>query len=335
MAERKILMRSSDAPTLPAWAEEMTDSGKTKMDTTEDPAALAKRLAAEAKAKLAKKSEPPREDPAAMAKRLAAEAKAKLAQPAAPKKRSLADRAINPKALASKLAAEKKAELEAKRKQNLEKLNAKSDTSDADAITTLDVPVSPKTPVAPAADVAPKAKKAPKKKKKKAAAPKKSLRDRAQKTKKLSAAEALAAAMAAEKTAPLKKAAKEKTAAPAPQPVAAAAESPASDLPRRAPAELIQALLPDAHVSEPVLVTNPAVFQALWKAHRARAIHDNDLNRVATASVLLDAIERLADQQMAAAKVTVSGEDWAVWVDLSAHVLLGAAQPADVFLAGL
>jgi colicin import membrane protein len=324
-----ILMRSIDAPTLPAWAEEMTDGGKKNMDTTEDPAALAKRLAAEAKAKLAKKKEAPEEDPAAMAKRLAAEAKARLAKPTAPKKRSLADRAINPKALASKLAAEKKADLEAKRQQNLEKLSAKTGSADADAVTTLDVPVQPKTPDVPAAAAAPAAKK----KKKKKAAPKKSLRDRAQKTKKLSAAEALAAALTFEKSAPPKKASKAK-AAPAPTPDATAVET-ASPVSSTDPAEVIQALLPDAGVGEPILVTNPAVFQALWKAHRARAVHDNDLNRVATASVLLEAIGRLPAQQMAAAKVSVSGEDWAVWVDLSRNVLLGAAQPADVFLAGL
>ena len=100
-------------------------------------------------------------------------------------------------------------------------------------------------------------------------------------------------------------------------------------------AQLIAKLLPKAEVATPVFVENAAVFQALWKAHRARAIHDNDLNRVATASVLLDAIDRLPAGHLVAARLTIEGSDWAAWVDLGRGIILGAAQPADVFLAGL
>jgi len=347
-------MRSIDPPTLPAWAEEMTDSVKKKMDAPEDPAALAKRLAAEAKAKLSAAKDSPTEDPAAMAKRLATEAKAKLASgnktKKKKKKKSLADRAINPKALAKKLAAEKLADLEAKRQQNLDKLQTKNASDDADAISTMDLPGPADEPVE-AAPVALATASPPKKKKKKKskATPqkaKKSLRERAQKTKSLSAAEALAAAMATEASAPAKpKPASSKPAAATPAttkpasangaPVVAEVAAAAAPETLHDAAQLIAKLLPKAEVATPVFVENAAVFQALWKAHRARAIHDNDLNRVATASVLLDAIDRLPAGHLVAARLTIEGSDWAAWVDLGRGIILGAAQPADVFLAGL
>jgi len=334
-------MRSIDPPTLPAWAEEMTDSGKKKMTTTEDPAALAKRLAAEAKAKLAKANEPPAEDPAAMAKRLAAEAKAKLAEkkkaeaakPAKKKKSSLADRAINPKALAKKLAAEKKADLESKRKQNLAKLKAKEDE---DAVSTLDLP-GPAEPVdeAPAEIVPPAPAKAKKKAKKKPAAPKKkkSLRERATQKKSLSAAEALAAAMAAESSPP----AKPKVAPQKEKPAKAEAtpvQAPSAPAVQANPAALAD-LIPGAEIASQTPVSNVAVFSALWKAHRAQAAHNGDLALMATASTLLEAIDHVPAGQLVAARVSLNGREWAVWADLDRGRLLGAAAPPDVFLAGL
>ncbi len=377
MPDRKNRMRSIDPPMLPAWAEDLTDSGKKKA-AAEDPAALAKRLAAEAKAKLASNGTET-ENPADLAKRLAAEAKAKLAakpKPAAKspdtkkkrKKKSLADRAINPKALAAKLAAEAKADLEAKRRKNIAKIE-KKEGSNPDAVSTL-----------PAADPPPKKKKAPpkakkpaaKKAKKRAAAPraKKSLADRAQQTKKMSAADALAAAMAAESTAapaPAAPAKKKKApappaaepVAPAPAPVQAAPPktAPKTAAPKTTPAQaaapkpveaaapepveaadptaLIGELLPGATVDKPVIVKNPLVFRALWQAHRARALHDKDYSKVATACVLLDAIDRIPAGLMAAARVTIEGKTWAVWVDSGRGTLLGVAAPAEIYLAGL
>ncbi|TVQ93836.1 MAG: hypothetical protein EA397_03535 [Deltaproteobacteria bacterium] len=71
----------------------------------EDPAALAKRLAAEAKARAAKAKnpEPTKEDPAALAKRLAAEAKARAAKAKNPESTK-----EDPATLARRLAAEAK-----------------------------------------------------------------------------------------------------------------------------------------------------------------------------------------------------------------------------------
>ena len=364
---------------LPAWAEEMTDSGikknavedpvalakrltkeakakiaaKKQEATTEDPAALAKRLVAEAKAKIAAKEQEakPKEDPAALAKRLVSEAKAKIAAQtqtaAAPpatkpaKKSSLADRAINPKALAQKLASEAKADLEAKRAKNLAKLEQKA-RDDQDAVSTLDAPVETVEAVeaAPAKSVPQRA--APNSPKKKAtprAAPARSLRDRAMMGKKMSAADALAAAMASEAEREPKASQKvatppQQTPAPSPPVAQAAAEAAPPSL-LRDPTALIAGLLPGANIETPIAVSNPAVFRALWQAHRARALHDKDYSRVATASVLLDAIDRIPAGQMAAAKVTMDDGTWAVWVDASRGTLLGVAAPADIFMAGL
>jgi len=369
MAQKKNRMRSIDPPMLPAWAEEMTDSGK-QGPAKEDPAALAKRLAKEAKAKLAKGNGKAKEDPAALAKRLAKEAKARLAnkpkpepKAAAPKKkapkkkRSLADRAINPRALAAKLAAEAKADLEKKRQKNLAKLEKKAKAENQDAVSTLESPVAEpeKAPKAkakakPAPIRAPKARAKPKKRA--APQPRKSLRDRAQPKKKMSAAEALAAAMAAEAVAEPKKKAPQRAkaaaaAAPAPAPAAQAAPAPAptpvastpgrvvATSPAADPVAVIAGLLPGATIETPISVSNAAVFRALWQAHRARALHDKDYSRVATASVLLDAIDRVPAGQLAAAKVTIDDSTWAVWVDASRGTLLGVAAPAEVYMAGL
>jgi hypothetical protein len=161
----------------------------------------------------------------------------------------------------------------------------------------------------------------------------------------LSAAEALAAARLAEMQAQAKPAARPAPAAapsahaapaPAPRPAAPAPAprpTPAAAAPPSAPPAGFADLLPGATIEPPIAVSQPEVFRALWRAHRARALHDRQLELVATASVLLDAADRGA--RIVAARATIGGRTWAVWLDADRGVLLGAAQPPEVYLAGL
>lgn len=120
--------------------------------------------------------------------------------------------------------------------------------------------------------------------------------------------------------------------APAAAPAPAAAR-PAPRAPAANPAGTFAELFPGASVEAPILVTQLEVFRALWRAHRARAMHDQQLELVGTSSVLLDAAER--GVRIAAARVTVGGQAWAAWIDVDRGVLLGAARPAEIYLAGL
>jgi hypothetical protein len=80
-------------------------------------------------------------------------------------------------------------------------------------------------------------------------------------------------------------------------------------------------------------VRNADVFRALWRAHRARAIHDGDGALVATASVLLDAIDRVSAGRLHEARVAFGNDTWAAWIDGERGVLLGMARPANVYLS--
>jgi hypothetical protein len=161
----------------------------------------------------------------------------------------------------------------------------------------------------------------------------------------LSAVEALAAARLAEARAqapaPAKPAPRPVPAPAAPVPVQAApVQAPPSPRPRP-PAtaqhsdlsSLFGELLPGAAIEPPIPVTQLDVFRALWRAHRARALHDQQVELVCTASLLLDAADR--GVPMAAARVTLGTVTHAVWVDLDRRVLLAAARPAEIYLAGL
>ena len=88
-----------------------------------------------------------------------------------------------------------------------------------------------------------------------------------------------------------------------------------------------------------VPVASAEVFRALWRVHRARAQHEGDVMLVATAGVLLDAIDRVPAGWLVACRVSIlsrlhPAEPWAVWVDLERKVVLGVARPADIYLAG-
>jgi hypothetical protein len=51
--------------------------------------------------------------------------------------------------------------------------------------------------------------------------------------------------------------------------------------------------------------------------------------------VLVDAVDRVPQGRLYAARVTLGGDVWAAWVDADRGVLLGMARPAEVYLAGL
>ncbi len=97
---------------------------------------------------------------------------------------------------------------------------------------------------------------------------------------------------------------------------------------------LVTGLVPEGSVLTQEPIHQVEVFRALWRAHLARGRQDQDLQLVALANALLDAVDRLPAGRIVAARVALSGAEWAVWVDLDRTVLIGAAQPADVYLAG-
>ncbi|MBX2796230.1 MAG: hypothetical protein KTR31_01135 [Myxococcales bacterium] len=100
-------------------------------------------------------------------------------------------------------------------------------------------------------------------------------------------------------------------------------------------AQLVAELLPGASVLQHAAISNHEVFQALWRAHLARGRQEGDPQLVATASVLLSAVKRCQPGSIAAARISLRNQEWAAWVDLDRSLLLGVAQPADVFLAGV
>lgn len=114
-----------------------------------------------------------------------------------------------------------------------------------------------------------------------------------------------------------------------------------SAAPRSGPAPLgqvatiVRRVFAEAEVEPALPVSNPEVFRALWRAHGARALHEGDIHLVATASVLLDAVGRVPPGWLAAARMRINGSYWAVFVDLERGVLLGVARPAEVYLAGM
>ncbi len=187
------------------------------------------------------------------------------------------------------------------------------------------------------------------------AKPKKSLSERAKKP--MSAKEALRRAIEAEElaSAQAREAEEAAAAAPAPAPpppVATPAPAPAppvaapAPVPTQAaaptapvvlkdPAVVIANRLPGVTVRSTVLVDQRPVFKALWTAHRARAQVEARLDLMVTADVLTDAANRLPEGALYAARATRGDEVMAVWVDVVNGVVLGIAEPAEVFLAGL
>lgn len=187
-----------------------------------------------------------------------------------------------------------------------------------------------------------------------APAPKKSLAERAKAP--LSAKDALARALAEER------AREEATAkAPAPAPKAAPAAAPAAPAPQAAPApvqaapapqapadvtdapahaarpaaDILAAKLPQATVLGETPVQNVAVFEALWTAHRARALAEGDWRLVASADVLANAVRHLGPGGLSAVRLQLADGTWAGFVDRRNGVLLAMAPQADILLAGV
>jgi hypothetical protein len=179
-----------------------------------------------------------------------------------------------------------------------------------------------------------------------------SLSQRAVQPKKMSAKEALAAAMAAEATPkPSRNVAKAKRAtslkAETPslegttqpprsksQPKTTGAQASARPV-ATAPAaganfDSVCQTMGVSIVGEVIPVSNAVVFKALWSAHLSRAAKDGDLGLAGTAATLL----RSLDGGLVAGRISASTGEWAAFVDQEGR-LVGAAQPADVYLAGL
>jgi hypothetical protein len=315
----------------------------------EDPRALAKRLAAEAKSRLEKAAAS-----AAPAQEVSTKKKKSGLASKAPKPGGLSGRAPppgrpapapkpaagpapgrvvaesadeDPRALARRLAEEAKSKLGAKSKSGAKAAAPKKKKSRAR-----------KVPAAPTP-------------------PKKRLADRAKRT--MSASDALAAAMAeeaeeekkkaprkksskaAKAAAPKKAAAKKKpvAAAPAAEPVMsvpdAVTENELPTLTAMDPAELLSAILPGIQVIRTVPVTQVAVFGALWQAHRARALHEADLNLAVSASVLIDAVGRVPSGHLVGCEVTLKGTSFAAFVDTARGAVLALVETPSIYLAGL
>lgn len=140
--------------------------------------------------------------------------------------------------------------------------------------------------------------------------------------------------------------AKQRLAAQAPAPVAAPAATPKAAAPKAAPvaaapsttpASVLERRLPGYTVSRVVAVDERTTFAALWTAHRVRAAVEGDTALMVTADVLLHAATRLGPGALHAAEVTAPGADTpsAIFLDTADGVLLGVAQPAALYLAGL
>lgn len=250
----------------------------------------------------------PGTDPRELARRLAEEARARATastapKPAAeppPKKKSLADRAPAPQAAPPQAAAP------------------------APAPAAIPAPV----PATRAPTPEPQAAQAPEPKKR-------SIADRARRPV-ISAAEAVRIAAEAEQVAAAanKKAkAEAATAAARPKPRKAPPAEPVA--PAHTVADVLGRFVSGAVVKREVPITNSVVFRALWTAHRARAGASSDLGLLVTASVLLDAVERLPKGCLVAAHATLADRDVAVWIDVARGVVLGVAEPGEVYLAGL
>jgi len=165
---------------------------------------------------------------------------------------------------------------------------------------------------------------------------------------KVTAAEALASALQAEQAPAATPQPRPRKAAPslpprsaappAPAPEAQAAPAPARPPARKRagdPTSIVRDALPGAEVIRQVPVTKAEVFRALWSAHRARAQHEGDATLAVTATLLLDTVDRAPLGTLLAVRVRHGDAEWAGWIDLTRGVLVGVARPADIYLAGL
>ena len=92
---------------------------------------------------------------------------------------------------------------------------------------------------------------------------------------------------------------------------------------------------PAATIGAPTSVAKRDAFAAVWGAHRARAGVEQDVALMITADALVAAAQALPSGGLVAAEVTVDGVAWAVFVDTTTGRLIGGAQPAALYLAGV
>jgi hypothetical protein len=118
-----------------------------------------------------------------------------------------------------------------------------------------------------------------------------------------------------------------------PRPVQQARSSRPGSAPLGKVANVVGEVFAEAVVEPPSPVENADVFRGTWKAHRARAVHDGDIQVAAAASVLIDAVDRVPAGWLVACRVSIAGKRWAVWVDLDRGTLLAAVHPADLYLS--
>jgi pyruvate dehydrogenase E2 component (dihydrolipoamide acetyltransferase) len=158
--------------------------------------------------------------------------------------------------------------------------------------------------------------------------------EEAAKAKRKAAKEVTKAAQQAAKAAAAAQVAADRAAATAatvaPSPVPSVTLAPTTDL-----GTLVGKALASAVIEREIVVQNAIVFRALWTAHRARAQATRDLHLLATASVLLDAVDRLPQGCLVAAQLSLGDRSVAVWADLARGVILGFAEPPEIYLAGL
>jgi hypothetical protein len=84
-----------------------------------------------------------------------------------------------------------------------------------------------------------------------------------------------------------------------------------------------------------VAVSNPAIFRALWTAHRARAAATGDVALMVAAAALLDAVDRVPAGCLSGVHLQYRGEDITAWVDTARGALLSATPQPELYLAGL
>jgi len=269
-----------------------------KQQAKDDPVALAKRLAAEAKARIAKSEKrkakkPAAEDPAALAKRLAKEAKARLTPGPAPARKSPPKPPKASKARKAKGSLASRAPRKKAKKNALEALQSYTEPSPEPIGRRVATPTPPP----------------------------------------MRASEILAAVHSESPSTP----APAPSRAAAPVAPAPAKPAPAPQAPAPVPTHLavIQALLPNATIESERPVRRPNVFTALWAAHQARAVKDGQLALAGAAALLLGQASRLPAGQLIGVKLTHDGKGWAAFVDRDSGELLAIVPRPEIYLAGL
>lgn len=317
-----------------------TDGPQESPITLEDPAALARRLAEEAKARLepettspprtARRSRltqrrtsrvrtdapaeprrkaprspvtrqatrppaPPRtpsEDPAALARRLAREAKEKLGQTAEP---------AQPRQAATRPVPTPKPAPPRRKPKGVEMPPPEAPTA---VMAPLEAPPEP-----------------PKKK---------SLAERAPRRKPPVSAAEQARKLSAE-PAPQRKveptASRKMTFTPPPEP------APRDAQPLSPSVSRLAALLPGCTILTEHPVQQVNVFLALWEAHQARALRNGRLPLAATATLLLEQARK--GRPLIAARIRHADTEWAAFLAADDHSLLGIVEMPEIYLAGI